>query len=137
MAGTFFKQFRAISTDWAIGSFVGASLDFFFNMINSKSHILNSLSALVQLTCATFIVHEFLYALGERKATNTMQGTWILFLSVWTMSPNAVRKLQGTYYAFHRLLYGTGTLVTVPEPKPTEPAEPAESKIECKSKSCQ
>lgn len=132
MAGEFFKQFRAISTDWAVGAFVGASLDFFFNMFQTKSHILNSLSALLQMTCATFIVHEVLYMAGERRSNNTLQGTWILFLTVWTMSPNAVRKLQGTYYAFHKLLYGTGTLVA-PE---TEPEVVEQSKSDVNQKSC-
>lgn len=118
MAGEFFKQFRALSTDWMIGAFVGATLDFFFSMVHTKSHILNTISALLQFTCGTFIVHEFLYSVGQRKGNNTLQGTWILMLSLWWMSPKAVQKLQGTYYAFHRLLYGTKALVPeVPAPE--------------------
>lgn len=123
MAGTFFRQFRATSTDWMVGAFVGATLDFFFSMIKTRSHILNTLSALIQITCATLIVHEFLYAMGMRGATNTLQGTWVLTTAIWWMSPNAVNKLRSSYYAFHRLLYGTRSIVEDVMEASTEPEE--------------
>lgn len=124
MAGEFFKQFGAITTDWMLGAFVGATLDYVFNMIHTKSHLLNLISACIQLTCATFIVHEFLYGMGLRRGSQTIQGTWILFDAVWIMSPNAEEKLKNSYYAFHKLLYGTRSLV------PEQPEE--EKKASCK-----
>lgn len=122
MPGVFFKEFRSITMDWTIGAFTGATLDYCFDFLHSKSHILNVLSALTQFTCATFIVHEVLYSVGERHGTNTLQSTWILPFAVWHMSPNAQRKLKDAYYAFHRFLYGTRSLV--PEIKPPEESKP-------------
>lgn len=130
MAGEFFREFRALSTDWFVGSFVGATLDLCFNFLHSKSHILNLISALTQLTCATFIVHEILYGMGARKRTNTIQETWLLYTAVWEMSPNAVKKLSRAYYSFHKLLYGTRSLipdlptVNLPEKPATSPSDP-------------
>ena len=38
------------------------------------------------------------------------------------MSPNAQRKLRDAYYAFHRFLYGTRSLVPdLPDETPTKP----------------
>lgn len=116
MAGEFFSQFRSVSTDWMAGAFVGATLDFCFGLLKSKSHILNLISSFLQLTCATFICHEVLYGFGLRRGTNTLQSTWVLWFAVWTMSPNATKKLSSAYYAFHKLLYGTRSLVPdIPE----------------------
>lgn len=137
MPGLFFREFQALSLDWMVGSFVGATFDFVFSLLHSKSHLLNTISALIQFTCVTFICHEVLYSIGARRSTNTIQETWLLYTSVYEMSPNAIDKLSKSYYAFHRLLYGTRSLVPdlpeVPEvpsipnpqqpvPAPTDPA---------------
>lgn len=120
MPGTFFKEYRAITTDWVAGAFIGATFDFIFNLVHSKSHILNVLSATIQLTCVTFVCHEVLYGIGERRGNNTLQNSWVLWFAVWSMSPHAVRKLTDAYYAFHRFLYGTRTLVPDLPEKPEE-----------------
>lgn len=132
MAGTFFRQFRATACDWMIGAFVGATLDFFFSMVKTKSHLLQHISALVQITCATLVAHEIIYAMGLRKGSNTIQGTWLLTTAIWWMSPNAVIKLRNSYYAFHRMLYGTKSIVE--ELSPTTSDDEAESKkASCKN----
>lgn len=110
LSGKYIKQFTSLATDWGIGAFTGASLDWLFGMHDTDSHILNVFSALVQFTAATFITYELTFVLGTRKASNTLQNTWIMYFAVWTMSPKAVKKLTDAYYAFHRLLYGPSSV---------------------------
>lgn len=106
----FLRDYTTVATDWAVGSFLGATLDYFFNKWTTNSHILNTASAILQFTLAFLGSHEILFALGQRRASNTLQNTWILPLSIWTMSPNAVAKLQASYYAFHVFLYGADSV---------------------------
>lgn len=106
MAGDYIRQYTGLLTDWSIASFVGASLDWLFSRIDTESHIVNVLGAILQFTFATFLVHELVYALGLRRPTNTIQNSWIMYLAVWQMSPRAVGKLTSAYYSFHRILYG-------------------------------
>ena len=106
MTGEYIRQYTGLLSDWSIGAFTGASLDWLFGLHNTDSHLLNVFSAILQFTLGTFMVHEVTYALGLRRPTNTIQNTWILHFALWTMSPKAVGKLSGAYYAFHRLLYG-------------------------------
>jgi hypothetical protein len=117
MSGKYVRQFTGLTADWGIGSFTGASLDWLFGLHNTESHILNVFSALIQFTAATFITYELTYSMGFRNGTNTLQNTWIMYFAVWTMSPNAVRKLVNAYYAFHRILYGPESKKTTPEDK--------------------
>lgn len=112
MAGAFFSQASGLLYDWAVASFVSASLDWFFGLHTSNSHLLNVFSAILQFTTVTFACHQFVYAFGLRQPTNTIQNTWIMYQAVWHMSPNAVKKLVDAYYAFHRLLYGADSMPT-------------------------
>lgn len=107
MAGAFFNQASGLLYDWSVASFVSASLDWLFGLHTSNSHLLNVFGAILQLTTVTFACHQFVYAFGLRQPTNTIQNTWIMYLTVWQMSPNAVSKLVNAYYSFHRLLYGS------------------------------
>lgn len=106
MTGEYIRQYTGLLSDWSISAFTGASLDWLFGLHNTDSHLLNVLSAMLQFTLATFMVHELTFAIGLRRPTNTLQNTWITYFAIWTMSPKAVGKLTGAYYAFHKLLYG-------------------------------
>lgn len=106
MTGEYIRQYTGLLTDWSIASFTAASFDWLFGLHPTGSHFLNALSAILQFTLATFMIHEVTYAIGLRRPTNTIQNTWITYFAVWQMSPKAVSKLSGAYYAFHRILYG-------------------------------
>lgn len=106
MVGQFVSQFTGLFADWGLASFVAASLDWLFGLHSSESHLLNTFGAMLQLTAATFILYELTYSLGLRNSTNTIQNTWIMYHAVWHMSPKAITKLENSYYAMHRLLYG-------------------------------
>lgn len=109
MTGEYIRQYTGLLSDWGISAFTGATLDWLFSFHNTDSHLLNVLSAMFQFTLATFMIHEVTYAVGLRRPTNTIQNTWITYFALWNMSPNAVSKLENSYYAFHRLLYGSST----------------------------
>ena len=121
MAGEYIAQYTGLLTDWSISAFVAASMDWLFGFHTVESHLLNVFSAILQFTFTTFVVHEATYALGLRRPTNTIQSTWITYFAVWQMSPKAVSKLTGAYYAFHRLLYGSSS--TAPPPATDAPTE--------------
>lgn len=106
MTGEYIRQYTGLLTDWSIAAFTGASLDWLFGMHTTDSHLLNVFSAILQFTLGSFMVHEIVYSMGLRRASNTIQNTWILYFALWTMSPKAVAKLTSAYYSFHRLLYG-------------------------------
>ena len=110
MPSSYVAQFTGLTADWGIGAFTGASLDWLFGHHNTESNILNLFSALIQFTAGTFIAYELTYTLGLRNPSNTLQNTWILYFALWTMSPNAVRKLVNAYYSFHVLLYGSDSV---------------------------
>lgn len=117
MAGQYFGQYKGLFFDWSLGAWVGATADWLFGLPTIDSHLLNVLSAIAQFTTVTFIVYELTYVLGLRKGDNTIQNTWILYFAVWTMSPNAVKKLSNAYYAFHRLLYGSNNTPALDQSK--------------------
>lgn len=112
MSSRYIRQFSALTADWGIGAFTGASLDWLFGHHSTESNVLNTFSALIQFTAATFITYELTYTLGMRSGTNTLQNTWIMYFAVWSMSPKAVKKLTDAYYAMHRLLYGADNTPT-------------------------
>lgn len=116
----FFSQFTSISVEWAVGAFVGATLDYFFNVKMPASHLLRSLIALVQLTLATALTHETLYYIGQRKPNQIIANTMWLPIFIYVMSPNAATNLVRGYLRFHKFLYGEITWVqTYPPPDTT------------------
>ncbi len=112
MPGQYFSQFKAISGDWIIASLASSILDKFFSLVDSESHILNTISALAQFTTLTFITHELLYTTGFRKSNQAVQSTWLLDQVMWHMSPNAISKLTNSYDYFHKYIFGTTLKIT-------------------------
>lgn len=122
MTGEYIRQYTGLLTDWSVSAFVGASLDWLFGLHQTNSHLLNVFSAILQFTLSTFMIHELVYAMGLRRASNTIQNTWIMYFAVWTMSPKGVKKLTDAYYAFHRILYGPLAVEAPPVTAPDPPA---------------
>ena len=104
-----FSQFSRLTGEWVVGSFVSATLDYFFNIKVSHSHLLNTVSAIMQLTLATVITNEMMYYTGQRRSNQLVTSTWFLPAIIWGMSPRAVQKLKNSYYAFHVFLYGASS----------------------------
>lgn len=115
MPGNYLQSASSLSGDWAVSAFVSATLDWLFSMMETRSHILNTISALAQLTTASCLIQETVYSLGLRRGTDTIQSSWIVPITIYMMSPNAFRKLQNSYYAFHKFIYGTRSITTPPD----------------------
>lgn len=113
MATNTVKEFQALAGDWFLGSLVAASLDKLCSYARTSSNFLNTLLSLIQFTACTFIVQDMLYMFNFRKDNNTLQGTWILYQTIWQMSPDAVDRLVQSYKSFHRLFYGQETTTDV------------------------
>lgn len=121
MASNSIKEFQALAGDWIFGSLVAASLDKLCSYARTSSNFLNTLLSLFQFTAVTFIVQDVLHMFKMRKDNNTLQGTWILYQTIWQMSPDAVDRLVTSYKAFHKLLYGSETTKdVVHEPENTQ-----------------
>lgn len=114
------KEFQALAGDWIFGSLVAASLDKLFSYARTSSNFLNTLLSLGQFTLVTFVVQDMLSMFKMRRDNSTLRGTWMLYQTIWQMSPDAVDRLVTSYRAFHKLLYGqepTADVVQEPEKK--------------------
>lgn len=115
------KEFQALAGDWIFGSLVAASLDKLFSNARTSSNFLNTLLSLGQFTLVTFVVQDMLSMFKMRRDNSTLRGTWMLYQTIWQMSPDAVDRLVTSYRAFHKLSYGQEpTADVVQEPKKKE-----------------
>ena len=112
MRGDITKLYSNILTDWAFGSFFGATFDKLFGYIPIDNILINVFGAILQLTFVSFLVHETLYATGFRQGNQTIQSSFVLWLAIWQMSPVCVAKLTTAYYRFHIFLYGQSSKKT-------------------------
>jgi hypothetical protein len=133
MKGDTTRLFTSILTDWAFGSFFGATFDKLFSYIPMSNVFINLIGAITQLTLVSFFVQEGLYATGLRSANQTIQSSFVLWLAIWEMSPIAVNKLKTAYYRFHIFLYGSGLSRNTTPPATDPPAEKQAKKSCCAS----
>jgi len=120
-----FGEWALLTKEWVIGAFCAATMDWMVSKVPVHNGIFATLLSTAQLTTTYFLVNTLrgFISGSEVKNINNFADTWLLFNTIWTMSPRAVARLTGSYRKLHVILYGSGTI-------------PQTAKIECASGNC-
>lgn len=106
-----FGEWALLTKEWVIGAFCAATLDWMASKIPVRNGIFATLLSTAQLTTTYFLVNMFRGMLGsERRDVVYLADNWLLFNTIWTMSPTAVHRLSSSYRKLHVILYGSATI---------------------------
>lgn len=134
VARGWFGEWALITKQWCVGAFVAATLDWMASKVPVHNGIFATLLSTAQLTTAYFLANAFRGFITNgsnvRSVTN-FNDNWVLFFAIWQMSPKAVSRLSGSYRKLHIILYGQGTLPSMPSTTAL-----VNGAGECKSGSC-
>jgi hypothetical protein len=101
-----------LTKEWVIGAFCAATMDWMASKVPVHNGIFATLLSTAQLTTTYFLVNTLRsFIVGSPvKNINNFTDNWLLFNTIWTMSPKAVSRLSGSYRKLHVILYGSGTI---------------------------
>lgn len=106
-----FSEWGLLTKEWVIGAFCAATLDWMASKIPIRNGIFATLLSTAQLTTTYFLVNGLRGLLGTgRRDVIYLADNWLLFNTIWTMSPTAVNRLSGSYRKLHMILYGSAPL---------------------------
>lgn len=110
-----FGEWALLTKEWVIGAFCAATMDWMVSKVPVRNGIFATLLSTAQLATTFFLVNSLrnFIAGGEVKSINNFADNWLLFNTIWTMSPTAVSRLTGSYRKLHVILYGPAQITPV------------------------
>ena len=108
-----FGEWSLLTKEWVIGAFCAATMDWMASKVPVHNGIFATLLSTAQLTTTYFLVNSlrgFLIGSEQVKNINNFADNWMLFNTIWTMSPKAVSRLTGSYRKLHVILYGSAPI---------------------------
>lgn len=105
-----FSEWGLLTKEWIIGAFCAATIDWIASKVPVRNGIFATLLSTAQLTTTYFLVNSLRGLLGSRRDVIYIADNWLLFNTIWTMSPTAVRRLTSSYRKLHVILYGSATI---------------------------
>ncbi len=105
-----FSEWGLLTKEWIVGAFCAATLDWVSSKIPVRNGIFATLLSTAQLTTTYFLVNSLRGLLGSRRDVIYIADNWLLFNTIWTMSPTAVNRLNSSYRKLHMILYGSATI---------------------------
>lgn len=107
-----FGEWALFTREWVIGAFCAGTIDWMAGKIPVHNGIFATLLSTAQLSTTFFLVNSLRgFIAGEQvKNINNFSDNWILFNTIWTMSPKAVSRLTGSYRKLHMILYGSSSI---------------------------
>lgn len=104
-----FGEWTLLTKEWVIGAFCAATMDWMVSKVPVRNGIFATLLSTAQLTTTYFLVNalrNFISGGEEIRNINSFSDNWLLFNTIWTMSPTAVSRLTSSYRKIHVILYG-------------------------------
>lgn len=105
-----FGEWALLTKEWVIGAFCAATLDWITSKIPVRNGVFATLLSTAQLTTTYFLVNGLRGFFGTRRDVIYLADNWLLFNTIWTMSPTAVHRLTSSYRKIHVILYGSATI---------------------------
>jgi hypothetical protein len=109
-----FGEWALLTKEWVIGAFCAATMDWMASKIPVRNGIFATLLSTAQLATTFVLVNAMRDFISGEKVTNinNFSDNWLLFNTIWMMSPTATNRMMGSYRKFHRILYGSATIPT-------------------------
>jgi len=105
-----FGEWALLTKEWVIGAFCAATIDWAASKIPVRNGIFATLLSTAQLTTTYFLVNSLRGLLNSNRDVIYFADNWLLFNTIWTMSPTAVNRLSSSYRKLHVILYGQATI---------------------------
>ena len=105
-----FLEWGLLTKEWVIAAFCSATMDWIAAKIPIRNGIFATLLSTAQLTTTYFLVNGLRGLLDTRRDVIYLADNWLLFNTIWTMSPTAVNRLSSSYRKLHVILYGPATI---------------------------
>lgn len=112
MSGSgFFNEWGRLTMEWSVSAFCAATVDWIASKIPVRNGIFATLLSTAQLTTTYYLTNSLSGLFGnERKEMIFYADTWVVFNTIWMMSPTATNRLTASYRKLHMILYGSGPM---------------------------
>lgn len=104
----FFNEWGKLTLEWCVGAFCAATIDWIASKIPVRNGIFATLISTAQLTITYYLANSLSGLFGnDRGALVNYADSWVVFNTIWTMSPTAIYRLTSSYRKLHMILYGS------------------------------